>query len=322
MKVVITGGTGQVGTILARALHAAGHEVVILSRRPTGAAWRIVPWDARSIGPWAVELEEADAVINLAGRSVNCRYSSANRWGIIESRVQSTRAVGAAIAQARNPPRVWLQMSTATIYSHRYDAANDEASGIIGGTEEGAPDTWRFSIDVAKAWEAAADEHETPATRKVLLRTAMVMSPDRGGVFDTLLRLVRVGLGGAAAGGRQYVSWIHHADFVRAMLWLIDHVEMEGAVNLAAPHPLPNRAFMDALRTAWGASVGLPATSWMLEVGAFAMRTETELVLKSRRVVPGRLVNAGFEFEYPEWSAAARILCQEWRTHSNGLQLR
>jgi uncharacterized protein len=313
MKVVLPGGTGQVGTILARALHAAGHEVVILSRRQTVAPWRIVPWDARSVGAWAAELEGADAVINLAGRSVNCRYTVTNRRAILESRVQSTHAVGNAIAQAQQPPRVWLQMSTATIYSDRYDAPNDEASGVIGGAEQDAPDAWRFSIDVAKAWEAAAAESETPATRKVLLRTAMVMSPDRGGIFDTLLRLVRVGLGGAAAGGRQYVSWIHYMDFVRAILWLIDHGEMEGAVNVAAPHPLPNRAFMAALRSAWGLSIGLPATAWMLEVGTFLLRTETELVLKSRRVVPGRLLNAGFVFQCPAWPAAARALCDEWR---------
>jgi uncharacterized protein (TIGR01777 family) len=318
MKVVIPGGTGQVGTILARALHAAGHEVVILSRSLTVAPWRIVLWDARSVGAWAAELEGADAVINLAGRSVNCRYTVSNRRAILASRVESTRAVGAAITQAQHPPRVWLQMSTATIYSHRYDAPNDEASGVIGGREPGAPDTWRFSIEVAKAWEAAAAEQETPATRKVLLRTAMVMSPDRAGVFDTLLRLVRVGLGGAAAGGQQYVSWIHHVDFVRAILWLIDHVETEGAVNLAAPDPLPNRAFMGALRSAWGASIGLPATAWMLEVGTFLMRTESELVLKSRRVIPGRLVKAGFDFEYPDWPAAARALCDEWRADRKG----
>jgi uncharacterized protein (TIGR01777 family) len=316
MKVVLVGGTGQIGTILARALHAAGHEVVILSRRPTLGAWRVVPWDARSVGAWASELEEADAVINLAGRSVNCRYTAANRRDILESRVESTRAVGAAIAKAQQPPRVWLQMSTATIYSHRYDAPNDEASGIIGGAEPNAPDTWRFSIDVAKAWEAAAVERETPATRKVLLRSAMVMSADRGGVFDTLLRLVRVGLGGAVAGGRQYISWIHHLDFARAILWLIDHAEVEGAVNLAAPNPLPNRAFMAALRRAWGTSVGLPATAWMLEVGTFVLRTETELVLKSRRVVPGRLATAGFVFQYPEWPSAARALCGEWRARA------
>jgi hypothetical protein len=252
-------------------------------------------------------------VINLAGRNVNCRYTDTNRQEILRSRVESTRAVGNAIAQAQQPPRVWLQMSTATIYSHRYDAPNDEATGIIGGAEQDAPDSWRFSIDVAKAWEAAAAERETPATRRVLMRAAMVMSPDRGGIFDALLRLVRVGLGGAVAGGRQYVSWIHYEDFVRAVLWLIDHDEMDGAVNVAAPHPLPYRDFMAALRSAWGISVGLPATAWMLEIGTFMLRTESELVLKSRRVVPGRLLNAGFVFQCPEWPAAARELCAEWR---------
>ena len=313
MRIVVAGGTGQVGTVLARALHAAGHDVVILSRRPTAAPWRIVEWDARSVGAWAAELDGADAVINLAGRNVNCRYTDNNRRAILESRVQSARAVGNAIARAKQPPRVWLQMSTATIYSHRYDAPNDEVSGIIGGAEPDAPAKWRFSIDVAKAWEAAAVERETPNTRKVLLRAAMVMSPDRGGVFDTLLRLVRIGLGGAAAGGRQYVSWIHHADFVRAILWLIDHAEMEGAVNVSAPHPLTYREFMAAIRNAWGVSIGLPATKWMLQVGTFVLRTETELVLKSRRVVPGRLLNTGFVFQCPEWTAAARALRDEWR---------
>jgi len=205
-------------------------------------------------------------------------------------------------------------MSTATIYSHRYDAPNDEATGIIGGAEKDAPDSWRFSIEVAKAWEVAAAERETPGTRKVLMRAAMVMSPDRGGIFDTLLCLVRFGLGGAAAGGRQYVSWIHHEDFARAVLWLIDHDEMEGAVNVAAPHPLPYRDFMAALRSAWGISIGLPATAWMLEIGTFMLRTESELVLKSRRVVPGRLLNAGFVFQCPEWPAAARELCEEWQS--------
>ena len=316
MKVILAGGSGQVGTLLARAFHQTGHEVVVLSRRPTAAPWRVLSWDARSVGPWAAELEGAEAVINLAGRSVNCRYTAANRRAILESRVHSTRAIGAAIAQARQAPRVWLQMSTATIYAHRYDAPNDEATGIIGGAERDAPDTWRFSIDVARAWEAAVAERDTPNTRQILLRAAMVMSPDRGGVFDTLLRLVRVGLGGAAAGGRQYMSWIHHADFVRAVLWLIDHDEMEGAVNLAAPHPLPNAEFMRALRDAWGIPLGLPATAWMLELGTFALRTETELVLKSRRVVPGRLLQSGFDFRFSEWAAAASDLCRAWRTRA------
>jgi uncharacterized protein (TIGR01777 family) len=319
MKVVLAGGTGQVGTILARAFHAARHEVVILSRRPMVAPWRVVQWDARSVGAWAAELEGTDAVINLAGRSVDCRYTAANREEILASRVQSTCAVGAAISESRRPPRVWLQMSTATIYAHRYDGPNDEASGIIGGSERDAPDTWRFSIDVARAWEAAAIDSNTPNTRKILMRSAMVMSPDRGGVFDALLRLVRAGLGGTAASGRQYISWIHHADFVRAVFWLLAREELEGAVNLAAPQPLPNAEFMRALRAAWGASFGLPATAWMLEIGALVLRTETELVLKSRRVVPRRLANSGFAFHFPEWPAAARDLSEAWRKRSSGV---
>src|SRR5437763_9673330 len=169
MKIVIPGGTGQVGTVLARAFAADGHEVVVLSRRPTKAPWRVVGWDAETIGAWAAELDGADVVINLAGRNVNCRYNSKNRRQIKDSRVLSTRAVGQAIARAARPPRVWLQASTATIYAHRYDAPNDEATGILGGSEKDAPDTWRFSIDVAKSWEQAANECTTPHTRKVLL---------------------------------------------------------------------------------------------------------------------------------------------------------
>ena len=313
MKVVIPGGAGQVGTILARAFHASGHQVVVLSRRPQTALWRVVEWDGQGAGAWTSELEGADAVINLAGRSVNCRYTPANRHEILSSRIAATRAVGVAITRATRPPAAWLQMSTATIYSHRFDAPNDERTGMLGGAEPDAPDTWRFSIDVAKAWEEAATEIPTPQTRMVLLRSAMVMSPDRGGVFDTLLGLVRIGLGGRAGSGRQYVSWIHDADFVRAVSWLLEHADLAGAVNLAAPTPLPNAEFMRVLRTAWGMPIGLPATEWMLAIGAMLMRTETELVLKSRRVVPSRLVEAGFEFQFAEWPAAARDLCHRWR---------
>ncbi len=235
LKVVIPGGTGQVGAILARAFQAGGHEVVILSRKPQGAPWREAAWDARTMGGWAAEVDGSDVVINLAGRSVNCRYTPENRRLIKESRVDSTRAVGEAIARADRPPRVWLQASTATIYAHRYDAPNDEATGVLGGSEPDLPDTWRFSLDVATAWEGAVDECNLPRTRKLVLRSAMVMSPDRGGVFDTLLRLVRFGLGGRVGDGRQYVSWIHDADFIRAVIWLIEHEEIAGPVNLAAP---------------------------------------------------------------------------------------
>jgi uncharacterized protein len=316
MRIAIPGGSGQVGTVLARAFHAEGHEVVVLSRQPAAAPWRVVAWDARTLGDWAREIDGADAVINLAGRSVNCRYHAANRRAILDSRVDSTRVVGQAIAAARRPPEVWLQSSTATLYAHRYDAPNDEATGILGGQEPGAPSTWVFSIEVARAWEAALAEAVVPGTRKLALRSAMTMSPDRGGIFDTLLGLVRRGLGGTAGDGRQYVSWIHHRDFVRTVRWLIEHDDVSGPVNLAAPEPLPNAEFMRALREAWGARIGLPAARWMLEIGARLMRTETELVLKSRRVVPGRLLQEGFTFEFPSWPEAARDLCRAVRDGS------
>jgi uncharacterized protein (TIGR01777 family) len=313
MKIVIPGGSGQVGTVLARAFHADGQEVVVLSRKPSDAPWRTVVWDGKTAGAWAAELDSADAVINLAGRSVNCRYTPENRREIIESRVCSTRAVGEAIRLAKRPPRVWLQASTATIYAHRYDAPNDEATGIMGGSEPNVPDTWRFSIDVARQWECALDENETPGTRKVKMRSAMVMSPDQGGVFDTLLGLVRHGLGGTEGDGRQYISWVHDTDFVRAVQWLIGRDDLSGPVNIAAPSPLPNAAFLHALRQAWGIKIGLPAPAWLLEIATRVMGTETELVLKSRRVGPGRLLDSGFTFTHPEWPEAAHDLCRRWR---------
>ena len=313
MKVTIPGGTGQVGTLLARAFHGDGHEVVVLGRSPKSAPWRVAQWDPASLAGWIRELDGADVVINLAGRSVNCRYTPGNRQEILQSRVASVGAVGRAIAEARRPPSVWLQASTATIYAHRYDAPNDEVSGVIGGAEPGAPDTWRFSIDVATTWEKALDEAPASGTRKVKLRSAMVMSPDPEGIFDTLLTLVRRGLGGTAGDGRQYVSWIHEADFVRAIYFLIERAEYDGAVNLASPNPLPNQEFMATLRRTWGAPIGLPLTRWMLEIGAVLLRTETELILKSRRVVPGRLLRGGFSFRYAEWPGAARELCERWK---------
>ena len=307
MKIVIAGGTGQVGAVLTRALMARGHEVVVISRSGKSQA-RIVQWDGRTPGPWAGELDGADVVINLAGRSVNCRYSDANLKQMMDSRVDSTRAVGAAIERATKPPRVWLQMSTATIYAHRFDAANDEKTGIIGGAEPDAPKYWSYSIEIAKAWERAQAEANAPHTRKVAMRTAMVMSPDSGGIFDTLHGLVRKRLGGAIAGGRQFVSWVHERDFVRAALFLIEREDFSGAVNIASPNPLPQREFMRALRAAAGVRIGLPATKWMAKIGAFFLRTDTELIFKSRRVVPARLLDAGFTFDFPEWAAAANEL--------------
>ncbi len=313
MKIVIPGGTGQVGTILARHFLADGHDVVVLGRNPKPRDWRVISWDAKTLGDWISEIDSADVVINLAGRNVNCRYTPDNRREIMDSRVDSTRAVGEAIAAASNPPHLWLQASTATIYSHRYDVANDDVTGIIGGSEPDAPESWKFSIDVATAWEKATNEADTPNTRRVLMRSSVILSPDSGGIFDVLLGLVRRGLGGTSGGGKQFVSWLHERDFIRSVNWLIEHEELSGVVNLASPSPMPNKDFMRILREAWGTSVGLPATEWMLAIGAVLMRTETELVLKSRRVVPTRLLESGFEFEFPHWEKAARDLCRRWR---------
>jgi uncharacterized protein (TIGR01777 family) len=307
MKIVISGGSGQVGGILARAFAARGDQVVVIGRGGP------VAWDGATLGPWARELDGADVVINLAGRSVNCRYTPANLDEMMRSRVDSTRVVGLAIAAAARPPRVWLQMSTATIYAHRFDAPNDEATGVIGGGEPDAPAYWARSVAIATAWERALADAPTTRTRKVAMRTAMVMSPDRGGVFDVLLGMVRKRLGGAIGGGRQYVSWIHDRDLVRAIELLIARDDLDGAINLAAPGPLPQRDFMAALRAAWGATVGLPATRWMAELGALVLRTDTELLLKSRRVVPGRLLAAGFTFEHAAWPRAAEDLVARWR---------
>lgn len=315
MKIVIPGGTGQVGKFLVPALQARGHEVVVLSRGGPGT----VPWDGRTAGPWWGDIDGCDAVINLAGRSVNCRYTRAHLREMMDSRVESTRAVGEAIAAAKRPPKVWFQMSTATIYAHRFDAANDEAAGEIGGREPGAPAYWRSSIEIAQAWERTLAEAPTPGTRKLALRSAIVMSPDSGGVFDLLLRMTRLGLGGAIDGGRQYLSWIHEEDFVRALDFLMERPDIEGPVNLAAPEPLPQRDFMRALREAWGCPLGLPASRWMVKVGAFFLGTDPELVLKSRRVVPGLLLSKGFGFRHPAWPGAVRDLLARRRASPDAL---
>jgi uncharacterized protein (TIGR01777 family) len=322
VRIVITGGSGQVGRILARHFHGRGVDVAVIARHPVPAPWRTVAWDGLHAAGWSKELEGADVVVNLAGRSVNCRYNQANRREIMESRVVTTQLIGKAIARAANPPKLWMNASTATIYRHAADRAldvmdvmdvADEVDGEIGGGEADLPSAWRFSYDVAISWERAFFESQTPHTRKIAMRSAIVMSPDRGGAFETLLNLVRAGLGGAAGSGRQFVSWIHDVDFVAAIEYLIAHQDLDGPINLSSPQPLPNRDFMAGLRRAYGARIALPATNWMLEVGAFFLQTETELVLKSRRVVPRRLLEAGFEFRFPEWGGAAADLVHRWR---------
>jgi len=304
MRIVIPGGSGHLGNLVAEAVHRRGDEVIVVSRKPAVTAWRTAGWD--ELGN---VIDGADVVLNLAGRSVDCRYNAKNRNEILTSRVQTTRRIGEAIAAAKRPPRVWLQASTATIYAHRFDTANDEATGVLGGDEPDAPATWRFSIDVAKAWERAFHDAVTPSTRKVALRTAIVMSPWPFGAFWYFRLLARLGLG-RMGDGRQWVSWIHDRDFVRAIDWLIQRDDFDGVVNLAAPNPLPNGEFLRAIRMACGGlPFGFPAPAWLLEIAAFFHRTETELLLKGRRVVPARLLAAGFTFDYPAWQDAVRDLC-------------
>ncbi len=316
MKIVIPGGSGQVGTALAKTFVNDGHEVVVIGRSPAKSPWRTAVWDGKTLGDWAAEIDGADVVINLAGRSVNCRYNEANRREIMDSRVDSTRVVGEAISQAADPPKVWLQSSTATIYAHSFDQANDDVTGVIGGNEADAPDTWNFSIDVATNWERITNEAQTPNTRKVLMRSAVTMGTGRGGIFDTMLGIVRFGMGGTAASGKQFISWIHEDDFIRSVYWLIEHESLSGPINISSPNPLPNKEIMRVFREAWGTRIGLPAFEWQLAIGAIFMRTETELILKSRRVVPKLLTDSGFTFEFPDWDMACADLCKRWRSEN------
>jgi uncharacterized protein (TIGR01777 family) len=298
-RIVIAAANGFLGRGLAAWFAGQGDEVVALLRRlAEDMEAKQVVWDGETLGGWATELEGSTALINLAGRSVDCRYHEKNRRLILESRLRSTRVLGEAIAACAQPPAVWLNSSSATIYRHAEDRPMAEAMGEIG---QG------FSVDVCRAWEAEVMAAATPRTRRVLLRTAMVLGRN-GGVFLPFRLLARLGLGGTLASGRQYMSWLHELDFAQAIDWLIGHPEIDGAVNLAAPNPIPNAEWMRLFRQRFGPGMGLPAARWMLEVGAFVLRTETELLLKSRRVVPGRLLEAGFEFRFPTVAEALEDL--------------
>jgi uncharacterized protein (TIGR01777 family) len=304
-KIILAGGSGFLGTAIARKFQERGDDVTILTRAPQNRTngVREVSWDAKTLGDWTTLVDGADAVINLTGKSVDCRYTEKNRRAIISSRVESTRVVGRAIARCARPPRLWLNASSATLYKHLFDHAADE-SGETGATPEAKDE---FSIEVIRQWENALNEGTTPATRKVAMRITMVFGAGAG-VFPVLRRLARLGLGGKMAGGKQYVSWIHEEDFCRAIEWLIAHDELSGPINFAAPNPLTNAEMMRLVRKTCGAPFGLPATRWMLEIGAFFLRTETELIIKSRRVVPGKLLASGFQFHFPKLEDAMQNL--------------
>ncbi|MFF1572106.1 epimerase [Leifsonia sp. NPDC058292] len=309
-RIVLAGASGFIGTHLAEAFRERGAEVAVIGRSGPDAAWG----DAATITRL---VDGADVVINLAGKSVNCRYNDANRAEIFRSRLDTTRELAAAIAASDAPPPLWINSSTATIYRHAEDRPMTESTGELGTG---------FSVNVATSWERAFFEADLPQTRRVALRMAIVLGD--GSALVPLIRLARFGLGGAqrdgrwfattarrnagtfhefgARGGRQRFSWVHIDDVLGAIEFVREHPELDGVVNVSSPHPVDNRAFMATVRRVLGMPIGLPAFRWMLELGSAVIRTETELVLKSRWVVPERLLAAGYEFTQPELEPALR----------------
>lgn len=299
-KIILIGASGYLGQALISFLKP-NHEITIISRHDPKNGARFVEWDGETMGAWAREFDGADAVINLAGRTVNCRYNDENKRQILDSRVQTTTLIGRAIADAATPPGTWLNASSATIYRDARDRAMDEETGEIGSG---------FSVDVCRAWEKTLFEAPVDSNcRRVALRLAMVFGAPRGGVYDAFEILTKIGFGGPMAGGGQYISWIHLHDFCRSVEFLLDS-ELKGPVNIAAPQALTNAQFLSTLRRTLKIPYALPTARWQLEIGAFAGRTETELLLKSRRVVPKRLLDAGFAFDYPNWEKAARAIVE------------
>lgn len=298
-KIVIAGGSGFLGKVLAEHFKELGDEVIIFTRGQGGEkkGVKYINWDGEKVDNWAEVLEGADALINLSGRTVNCRYNQKNKNEIYQSRLLSTKALGEAMKGLKEPPKVWLNASSATIYAYSNGEQNDE-NGRAG---EG------FSVDVCQKWEAVFNEYEIPGVRKVCLRTAMVIGKD-GPFLNLMTKIVRFRLGGSQGSGEQYVSWLHEQDFVNAIEFLITHKEKEGIYNLAAPNPVKNKKMMQLLRKACGVRVGLPAYTFMVHLGAILMRTEAELPLKSRNVIPGRLLKEGFKFEFPEMENALQDL--------------
>ena len=315
-RIVMPGGSGNVGELLAQHFHARGDEVIVLSRDPASQpkrAWTMLPWNPAKDGDWIDALDGADACIGLSGRSVNTRSTAKHRDEIYHSRIDTTTRLGAVLRRLRHTPPVWLNASTATIYRHALDRPQDEFSGQEGGHEPGVPKSWAFSVEVGRDWEAALFTDSMPRTRRVALRTSLVMSAQPGSIFAVLSRLVRMGMGGTNGKGTQRVSWMHADDYVRAVDMLLEDERWGGVVNLSAPEAPPNREFMRTLRRAWGMPFGPPAPEWAIQVGTFLLRTEPELVLKSRWVYPGRLEREGFQFQFPDWQSAAVDLVRRMR---------
>ncbi len=289
-KIVIAGGSGFLGQVLAQYFEDKYDKIIIFSRKEKESFNNIhyVAWDATHIGDWANALENADVLINLTGRSVDCRYNENNKKLILDSRVNATEILGHAIRLCNNPPKIWLNSSTATIYRHSLDKEMNEEMGEVGNG---------FSVGVATAWEQSFFDQVTPKTRKVALRTAIVLGK-KGGALKPIANLVKSGFGGKQGSGNQYFSWLHEDDFARAVHFIIKKNDLEGVFNLVAPKPTTNKQLMQTIRKVLKTPFGIPLPKWLLEIGAVLIQTETELVLKSRRVVPKRLIDEGFIFKY------------------------
>ncbi len=298
-KIIIAAGTGFIGQAMID--HFKEHEIVVLTRnvKPNSQNVKYVYWNARSAGEWFAELEGAKAVINLTGKSVNCRYNEKNKAAILSSRVDSTKVIGEAINACKNPPEIWMNAGSATIYPESFDKQNSEDVTEFDND---------FSVQVCKAWEKTFNEISTPKTRKLFLRITIVLGKN-GGVFKTLRSLTKIGLGGKQSDGKQFVSWIHAKDLCRAVEFLIENKSMSGPINFAAQNPMRNKEFMQTLRKQLKIPFGLPQPGWILSIGTWIMRTEKELVLKSRNVIPKRLLENGFKFHFSTVEEAMKDLC-------------
>ena len=302
-KIVIAGGSGFLGSVLLNYFSSKGNHVIVLTRNKkiAGENDNFKYWDGKSISDWISTLEGADVLINLAGKSVDCRYTSKNKEHILASRVDSTSVLNKAVLLSKNPPKLWLNSSTATIYRHSLDKEMNESDGEIGSD---------FSMDVAKTWEKVFFETITPKTRKVALRTSIVLGK-QGGAFVPLKKLAKMGFGGKQANGAQFVSWIHETDFCRALSFIIDNHKITGPINIVSPSPVPNHEFMMVLSSSLKKRIRIPINTFFLELGAFMIRTETELILKSRRVIPGILKEKEFKFIYNDLESAIKDLLKK-----------
>lgn len=295
-KIVLAGGNGYLGGVLAKHFSPMAAEVIILARKPKRTQGNMVTvvWDATTIGDWCKVLENADLLVNLCGKNVNCRYTDKNKQEIIDSRVIPTTLLAEAIKGLTKAPKLWINTTSATIYRHAEDKPQDEANGDIG---------YGFSVEVCKAWEKAFFYTQTPSTRKVALRVGLVMGR-HDGVFPRLLNLIKFGLGGRQGDGTQYVSWVHEQDVALITEWLTTREEINGTLNCTAPEAIKNTDLMKLIRNAYGIPWGLPAPTWLLAIGAKIIGTETELILKSRWVKPQVLLDQGFQFQYATATAA------------------